>query len=219
MLRLLPPGTLEALLLIVLIGGLLLVVRSIRRRHIAAPLGGDEPLPTLTTPQRVTGTLRRLFYERAQGVWLGEILVGKRRFTFAITDHGANKERYASLLGKEVDIALYALATLAPGGVETMKDQIKDLDKVEITPNMVRLIQTGQYPNDYVAIARILSHRQDTLTDETPLLVYRCEVIRAPELALVLELAVPQEENGSAFADQEMVHGAARLFGQLAPAA
>jgi len=218
MLRLLPPGLLELLLFLLLIGALLYVVRAVRRRHKFLPAAADEaePIPSLDTQQRVTGILRRVYYDRLQEATLAELEMGKRKLTFAATDYATEKERYAALIGQKADVAVYALATLAPGGVEAMRDQIKDYDQVDVTPHLVRLIPAGQYPNDHVAIARILSHREDALTDGTPLTVYRGEVIQNGDLMVVMELAVPREETGDPFTDQEMVHGSARLFGYLA---
>lgn len=224
MLRFLPPGSLEFLLFAVLVAAFVLVVRSTRRRHhVAAALqdtgeGDAGLLPSLDTQHRVTGKLRRIYFERGLDAWLAEITVGKRKLTFAVTDYPPHRERYRDLLDKEADVALYGLATLAPGGVEAMRDQIRDIDKVDVTPHLVRLVPAGQFPNDNVAIARILSHREDTLSDGTPLTVYRCEVIRNAENTLVMDLGVPLIPGAAPFADQEMVHGSARLFGYLSAA-
>ncbi|MBC8101087.1 MAG: hypothetical protein H7Z41_00685 [Cytophagales bacterium] len=219
---LLPPGTLEFLLFALVVGATLLVLRAVARRH-APPPGATPPsdaIPSLSTQQRVTGTLRRVIFDRVQGVWLAEMALGQRRITFCPTDYTDQRARYESHLGKSVDVTLYGLATLAPGGAETMQEQIKDLDKVDLSSNPVRLVRAGQFPNDYVAIARVLSHRDDALTDGTPLRVYRSEVVRTDELGLVIELAVPREDavtqQGPVFADQTMVHGSARLFGGFA---
>lgn len=221
MFRLLPPGLLELLLFAVLLAGLLFVVKAVRRRHgfVPAPEAGEtEPIPYLETQQRITGTLRRLYYDRLQEATLAEMEIGKRRITFAATDYPDARERYASLVGQKVDAAVYGLATLAPGGAEAMRELIKDFDHVDNTAHLVRLIQSGQYPNDYAAIARVLSHREDVLSDETPVTVYRGEVVQSGDLMLVLELATPQEARPAPFGDQEMVHGSARLFGYLAGA-
>ena len=220
---LLPPGTLEFLLFVVVVGTVLLVLRAVSRRHLPPPgtVESEEPIPALSTLQRVTGTLSRVVFDRIQEVWLAEVMVGKRKISFCATDHANEKARYESQVGKTVDIAVYGLATLASGGAEAMKEQIKDLDKVDLSQNPVRLVKAGQFLNDYVVIGRVLSHRDDTLTDETPLRVYRCEVVRTEELGLVIELAVPREatEPATAFPDQSMIHGSVRLFGGFAPAA
>jgi hypothetical protein len=117
-------------------------------------------------------------------------------------------------------VAVYGLATLAAGGAEAMQEQIKDLDKVDLSRNPVRLVKAGQFLNDYVVIGRVLSHRDDSLSDGTPLRVYRCEVVRTDDLGLIIELGVERDETqqGTVFPDQSMVHGSARLFGGFAGA-
>ena len=212
----LPPGVAETVLLLAVLFTAFLIVRAVRRRRDYAPAAPDEDveLPSLTTEGRVTGTVRRIYRDPAQGVWLTEIALGKRRFTVCTTDYAAQTERYANLTGKQADFALYGMATLAPGGVEAMRDQIKDFDKVAVTPELVRLIPVGQYANDYAVIGRILSHRDEEM-DTLPLRVYRAQTVRSDELTLVLELAV-QREDASAFPDQSMAHGSARLYGYLA---
>jgi hypothetical protein len=217
MFGLLPKGVGEALLLFFVLLAGFLVIRSVRRRHEHAapvPTGEEDALPTLTTQQRVTGVLRRVYRDAAQGVWLAEIALGKRKFTFCATDYAAQAEHYAALVGKEADIALFAFATLAPGGADAMKEQnlIKDEGKVRITPDLVRLIPHGTFANDYVVIARVLSRRGETLDGE-PLAVYRAQVVRADDLTLVLELAAQPAD--APFPDQSMVHGSARLCGYL----
>jgi hypothetical protein len=210
----LPPGVPEALLLIVIVGVIALVARSVRRRRAFASAEADAEIPNLTTDQRVRGTIRRVHRDPAQGVWLIEIALGRRRLTVCATDYAAEESRYTSLVGKETDMALYALATLVAGGADAMRDQIKDAEKVEITPELVRLIPTGQFANDHVVIGRVLSHREDEV-DGLPVTVYRTQVIRDDDLTLVLELAA-ERATGGAFADNAMVHGSARLYGYLA---
>jgi hypothetical protein len=216
MIGLLPRGVAEAILLVfvLLIG--YVIVRSVRRRHEFAPITPDAgvELPTLTTEQRITGRVRRVWRDPEQGVWLVEIVLGKRRFTFCATDYATRSAEYQALVGKQADFALYALAMLAPGGVEAMKDQIKDFDKVEITPEMVRLIPTGQFANDHVIIGRILSHREEEM-DGMSLRIYRTQVIRNEELTVVLELAV-ENSTSPVLKNQSMAHGSARLYGYLA---
>jgi hypothetical protein len=213
MFGLLPRGVPEALLLLVILGVIILIVRAVRRRRAFAPVAADAELPTLTTTQRLVGTIRRTYRDPAQGVWLVEIAVGKRKFTFCATDYERNADRYQSLVGKQADLALYALATLAAGGVEAMRDQIKDFDKVEITPDLVRLIPAGQFANDHAVIGRALSYRNEEMNG-MPLTVYRTQVVRSGDLTLVLELATERHE--TPLADQTMVHGSARLYGYLA---
>jgi hypothetical protein len=213
MFGLLPRGVPEALLLLVILGVIVIIVRAVRRRRAFAPVTAETDLPTLTTTQRIVGTIRRTYRDPAQGVWLVEISVGKRRFTFCATDYEHNADRYQSLIGKQGDLALYALATLEAGGVETMRDQIKDIDKVEVTPDLVRLIPAGQFANDHAVIGRALSHRDEEM-DGMPLTVYRTQVIRGGDLTMVLELATQRHD--SPLPDQTMVHGSARLYGYLA---
>ena len=86
--------------------------------------------------------------DRLQEATLAELEIGKRRLTFAATDYATTRERYASLVGQKVDVAVYGLATLAPGGAEAMREQIKDCDRVEVTPHLVRLIQAGRLSLD-----------------------------------------------------------------------
>jgi hypothetical protein len=213
----------ELLLLALVVGLALLALRAVRRRRVfaaatAAPLPAAD-LPRLDTQQRVTATLHRTFPDRAQGVWLAAVSVGKLRLTFCPTDYAAAAGRYENLAGQPADIALFGLATLAPGGVEAMKDQIKDIDKVEIRQDLVRLIPAGEFANDHVVIGKVLS-RRDEQWEEMALTVYRTEVVRRPDLTLVIDLAVPGSDGrraGAPFAPGSMVHGSARLFGYLAP--
>jgi hypothetical protein len=213
MFGLLPRGVPEALLLLVILGVIVIIARALRRRRDFAPVAADADLPTLTTTQRIVGTIRRTYRDPAQGVWMVEISIGKRRFTFCATDYERNADRYQSLIGKQADLALYALATLETGGVEAMRDQIKDIDKVEVTPDLVRLIPAGQFANDHAVIGRALSHRDEEM-DGMPLTVYRTQVIRGGDLTMVLELATQRHE--TPLMDQTMVHGSARLYGYLA---
>jgi len=215
--RVLPPEVLGAVLLLLLLGGLFLVVRAVRRRGEFARPGADEgvELPDLTTQQRIAATVRRVYRDPAQGVWLVEAQLGKRRITFCATDHAQNAERYAGLAGQEADFALYALSMLAPGGVEAMRDQIKDIDKVTITPDLVRLVAAGEFANDHAVIGRVLSRRDDSAAG-VPVTVYRTEVVRGKDLQMVLELAAPAVPGTDPFPDRSMVHGSARLYGYLA---
>jgi hypothetical protein len=212
---LLPRGILEAMMLLVILFVGFLVIRSVRRRRAFAKVTPDEgvDLPSLTTQQRIAGTVRRLWRDPAQGVWLVEVAPGKRKITFCMVDYADKSEQYQGLIGKQADIALDGLATLAPGGVDAIRDRIKDIDKVDITPGMVRLVPAGQYANDYAVIGRVLSHREEIM-DDLPLTVYRSQVIHSTELTLVVDLAVQKEETAP-FADQTMVHGSARLYGYL----
>lgn len=210
----------EILLLAVFAFALVFVVRAVqRRRQFAAPstLAASE-LPNIETEQRVRGTIRRIFRDPAQGLWLVTAQVGPARYTFCATDYEASKDRYEALTGQPTDLALFALSTLEPGGTETIRHQIKDADKIALTPETVALTQAGEYPNDYAVIGKVLSSHTDTW-DDMPLAVYRTQVVNRPDLTLILDLAVPQQQtNGAApqLAAQTMVHGSARLFGRLA---
>lgn len=212
---LLPPGVLEALLLVVLIGAFVLVVRGVRRRRAFARVEADTDLPDLETAQRITATVKRVYRDPAQGVWLVETMLGRRRLTLCAADFAWKADAWRALVGKDADIAVYALASLAPGGVEAMRDQIKDYDKVEITPDLVRLVPAGEFANDHAVIGRVLSHRTDDAAG-VPVDVYRAEVVRSQDLTLILELAVPKEPGTTPFAPQSMVHGSGRLYGYLA---
>ena len=207
----------EALLLLVFLAIAFLVWRAVRRRRAyAGAVLAPAALPHLDTQQRVTGTVRRTFRDPDQQVWQVTISVGERtRLTFCATDYDSDEKRYAELAGKPADIALFALATLAPGGAEAMKEQIKDIDKIDLRPDLVTLTPAPNlYPNDYVVIGKVLSER-DEVWDEMPLRVYRTQVLRRSDLTLVLDLAVPAQE-ALPNASGSMVHGSARLFGRLA---
>lgn len=219
----LPPGVGEVLLLALFVGFFALSVRQVRRRRQFAPVGAsaDVALPDLNTLQRLTGNLRRTWRDPEQQVWLAEVTVGRRRFTFCATDHETRAEEYTRLAQKgatPADVAVYALATLVPGGADTMRDQIKDAGKVPITPDLVRLISVGDAPgqvaNDYAVIGRILSHRDDTISG-LDVTVYRTQVINGDNFILTLELAV-QKTDTPPFPEGSMVHGSARLYGSLA---
>lgn len=212
---LLPRGMLEALMLLVILFVGFLVIRSVRRRRAFAKVTPDEgvDLPSLSTQQRIAGTIRRVWRDPGQGVWLIEVALGKRKFTFCAVDYADKSESYQEGIGKQTDIALYGLATLASGGVEAMREQIKDIDKVDVTPGMVRLVPAGQYANDYAVIARVLSHREEIM-DDLPLTIYRSQVIHTTDLTLMVDLAIQKEQ--APFPDQSMVHGSARLYGYLA---
>ena len=203
-------AALAALFLLLIVWAL----RAVRRRRAFAKLAPETDLPRLETQQRVTGTIRRVFRDPAQGVWLVTAEVGGARLTFCATDYERAADRYRDLTGKPADIALFALATLAAGGVGAMKHQIKDAHKVELRPDLVTLVPEGQYANDHVVIGRVLDAREDAW-DEMPLTVYRAEVARRPKLTLVLDLAVPRDGTPS-FPPRSLVHGSARLFGYLA---
>jgi hypothetical protein len=211
-----PPGfpwelVLFALLLLVLA----LVFRALRRRSSFARLTPDPgvELPRLQTEGRVRGTIRRVFRDPAQGVWLIVLEVARTRYTFCAVDFEAAASRYRSLVGQTADIGLFALATLEAGGVDTIRHQIRDADERELSPEQVLLVPAGGHANDHLTVARVHDRREDAW-DEVPLTVYRAEVVRRPDLTLFLDLAVPRAE--APFARHSLVHGSARLFGYLA---
>lgn len=211
----LPPGVPEALLLIVILAAIIGVVALVRRRRRFAIVTADAELPNLVTQQRVVVTFRRVYRDPAQGVWLAETTMGKggrRKLIFCLTDYEQNQKRYDESLGKTQDIALYGMATLAPGGAEVIRDQIRDADK--ITEDAVRLLQAGQFANDYVVIGRIVSLREETVNN-IPVNVYRVQVIRADDFTLVLELATDRDASPP-LPDDSMTHGASRLYGYFA---
>jgi hypothetical protein len=201
-------------LLLVLGGFAALVGRSIKRRKefLATVTTDASELPDLATELRLTGTLRRLWRDTQEGLPLAELGVGSRKFIFCTTDQAAHGERYKTLIGKPVEVALYGLATLAPGGAEAMREQLRDADKV--APDTVALVHTGQLENDYVVIGRLLSQRPDAW-GELPLVVYRAQVLRTDELTLVLELAVPTPHDTVPLPASSLAHGSVRLFGYL----
>ena len=191
-----------------------LVVRSVKRRKafLTAVTSDNSVLPDLNTELRLSGTLRRLWRDTREGLPLAELGVGSRRFVFCTTDQEANLERYRLAVGNPVEVALYGLATLAPGGAEAMHEQLRDADKVP--PDTVTLVHEGQLENDYVVIGRVLSRRSDTW-GELPLVVYRTQVFRTSDLTLVLELAVPSPQGAAPLPENSLAHGSVRLFGYL----
>ena len=209
----LPPGLPEFVLLALLVGLVVFVVRRVGRRRKFARVEADAPLPALATDLRLRGMVRRLYRDPNQGVWLLDFTLGRRRFTFCVTDYAAAQAAYTKAMGREANFAIYGLATLAPGGAEAIRDQITDADSIDLSTDPVRLISGGEFANDYVVIGRVLSSRPDSM-DEMPLTVYRVQVVRTDDLTLVLELATPQS-NSDTFPDNSMVHGSARLYGQI----
>lgn len=205
---------LPVVLLLVLGGFGALVARSVKRRKdfLTSPLLGEAELPDLVTDQRVTGTLRRLWRDPKQGLPLAELGLAGRNLPFCATDLATEGERYKTAVGKPTTLALYGLATLAPGGIEAMKEQIRDADKVPA--DSVLLVREGELENDYVVICRLLSQRE-ALWGELPLVVYRAQVLRSPELSLELELAVVRQDGDTTLPNNSLAHGSVRLFGYL----
>lgn len=208
---LLAHGPLEIILFVIVAAAIAFVVRRVlKRTRFAAPVVSGEELPDLPTEVRVQATIRRLFRDPAQGAWVVEAAIGQR-ITFRPTDF--TPDTYQPLLNRKADFALYGLATLAPGGVEAMRDQISDIDKITVTAETVRLIPVVGFANDYMVIGHVVSAHEETLCGD-PVRVYRTEVVRQDDLTLVLDLAV--EPSASSLPDGSMVHGSARLYGNLA---
>ena len=207
----LPLGGLEFVLLFILVAFALLVWRGVRRRGAFVAEMDGSVLPTLTTEVRITGKVRRMWRDPDQGLPLVELAVGKRIFIFCPTDHTENAERYRLKIGKEVTVAPFGLATLEPGGAESIKDQISDADKLEITEELLRFLHTGQLANDYFAIGRVISYREESWEDVL-LTLYRLQT--APDLTI--EVAMQEAADRRPFAEKSMVHGSVRLFGYLA---
>jgi hypothetical protein len=160
--------------------------------------------------------VRRTFRDPDQGVWLAEATVGVKKLTFCLTDYAAKVAVYRAADAKTpLDFALYALGTLAEGGIESMRGQIVDYDQtVAATPDTVRLIPAGQFPNDFAVIGQVVSHREDTV-DGGPVVVYRMQVERQTDRTLFLDVAV-EVSTEPPFAARTLVHGSARLFAYLA---
>ena len=205
----LPLGGLEFVLLAVLLVFAGLVIRTVRRRNSFAFPTASDLLPQLATETRLTSKLRRVWRDPSLALPLVEILVGKRLLLFCPTDHEAKQRAYKEKIGKSVTIAPFGLATLQSGGADTIREQIRDADTVELTPDLLRFLHVGQAPNDYFAIGRVLSSRDDTWEGDA-LTVYRLQA--APDLTL--EVATPKTE--TVFSDGSMAHGSVRLFGYLA---
>ena len=204
----LPLGGLEFVLLFVLVGFAALVVRGVRRRNAFAVAVEPGLLPTLTVENRVTGKIRRVFRSAALGLPLVELAVGKRLLVFCPTDHESRHEDYRRKIGQPVTVGLFGLATLQAGGADTIRDQIRDADSVEITPDLLRFLRVGDAPNDYFAIGRVISGREEYWGDD-PLSVYRLQTATD----LTLEVATPRRID--ALPDKSMAHGSVRLFGYI----
>lgn len=191
----------------VLLGAGAMVFRGMRRRTAFSRATDPEMLPLLPVQTRVAGKIRRVF--REDDTPLAEMAVGKRLLILCPADHTTRSDDWRLKTAQDVDVAIYGMATLEAGGADTIKHQIKDAEEVEITPDLQRFLHVGQQKNDYFAIGRILSHRDETW-DGDSLTVYRLQ--SAPDLTL--EVATPYTT--IPFTDGQMVHGAIRLFGYLA---
>lgn len=231
------PGALiaQALLVALLLGAILLVVRVVRGRgkSRAVPLAAltleqvaalSDALPHLETQHRVSAPVVRVLAAApsASGetaLPLVELRLGKRPLIFTPIDlvKPNAAARYEAAAAKDAppsDIALFALCALEEGGADTMRERIKDFDKVKDAAGVVRLLPAQTQAGDYVVIARVLSHRRDEVSEGLPVLVYRAETVKNADLQLIIELAVP-DENQTPFADGARVHGTARMYGYL----
>jgi hypothetical protein len=194
---------------VVLVGVGVVVVRGIRRRAAFSVTSKRTSLvPRLDVSSRAMGKVRRVLRDPTTSEPLVEIAVGNRVLVLCPADHTERADDWRLSIGKTVEIALYGLATLAPGGADTIKDQIKDADQLEITPDLLRFLRVGVQQNDYFAIGRALSHQTDSLGDD-PLVVYRLQT--APDLTL--DVGTPAD--GKPFPESLMVHGSVRLYGYL----
>ena len=201
------------IVLVVVLGGFgALVARSLRRRKdfLKEVTVDDVELPDLTTEQRVSLMLRRLWRDPQQGLPLVEGAGEAGKVVFCPTDHALKAESYKNGVGKSADVALFALATLAPGGIEAMKDQIVDADKQALHPDTLLLLHQGQFDNDYVVICRIRRVRE-AIWGELSLVVYLAQV----RAGMQLELAVPNDPTQPFLTEGSLAHGSARLFGYL----
>ena len=218
---LLPPGSLEFLLLVVLVAAFVFVVRTVKGRtpllpNTAGEADGDA-VPFFETPVRFRARVRRVFRDRDQDALLVEAHVGKKSLIFRAADAQENANRYQNLANQKepVDFAIVALATLAPGGAEAMRHQIKDWDEANVRPDTVGLFPAGSLPNDYAVIARIVSRRDEMLSGET-VWVYRAQVVKNGAQELFMELAADAAPPAVPLSENTLAHGSARLFGVLA---
>ncbi|MFM7322327.1 MAG: hypothetical protein ACKO5K_12505 [Armatimonadota bacterium] len=207
----LPAGIPEGLLFAVLAGGVALVVRSVRRRRQFVAAAPVDELPDLTTESRLRMRVRRLWRDSGSGMPMVEAEHRGRRLVFCAVDQGSASAGWSAAIGKERDVAVYGLATLAPGGAEAMRDRIRNADKLQMGADFSALVHEGQHPNDYVVIGRALD-RRDAAWGEMSLDVWRVRCAIGSEDFLVLDLAVPAGGEGVP-PEGGMVHGSARLFG------
>ncbi|MBC8143770.1 MAG: hypothetical protein H7Y38_20255 [Armatimonadetes bacterium] len=227
------PGAIiaQALLVALLLGAILLVVRVLRGRggSRTAPLAALTPeqvadltdaLPQLETQQRVSAPVVRVLPSAGEtALPLVELRLGRRPLIFTPIDLQKPNAaaRYETAAAKDAppsDVALFALCALEEGGANTMREQIKDFDKVKDAAGVVRLLPAQTQAGDYIVIARVLSHRRDDVSEGMPVIVYRAETIKNADTQLIIELAVP-DDGQTPFADGAMVHGTARMYGYL----
>jgi len=210
----LPAGVPEAILLLVVGGAVALVVRPVRRRKAFVRAVPEDELPDLTTEIRFRVVVRRTWHDAVSGLPLAEIEFSGRKLVVCPVDQRQNGVRWTSLAGKPADLGLYGLATLAPGGADAMRDQIKDFDTAVKSSNMSALVRHGDVSCDYVVIGRLLSKRE-TAWGDMPLDFWRMQCVFAAERGVVFEVAVPRGPEAG-LAEGEMAHGSVRLFAYLA---
>jgi hypothetical protein len=210
----LPAGVPEGILLAVVGGAVALVVRSIRRRKAFVRTVSEDELPDLSTGIRFRVVVRRTWHDAVSGLPMAEIEFSGRKLVVCPVDQRQNGLRWTSLAGKSADLGLYGLATLAPGGADAMRDQIKDFDTSVKSADMSALVRQGEVPCDYVTIGRLLSKRE-TAWGEMPLDFWRMQCVFAAERGVVFEVAVPRGPDVG-LVEGGMAHGSVRLFAYLA---
>ena len=203
-----PPGVLEGTLVLVVLGFGLIVLRAVKQRRSFQKNASDTVLPNLQVQTQVSGVVTRYFRDTLQGMMLTEIGVGQSKFIFCPTD---NK---SYTVGEKVDIALYSLSTLEPGGfeLESVKSQISDTPQEDIAPDRLVMTPAGQFPNDYWVVGKAYSSREDQWETDMLLTVYRVKTQRKGGEEFALDMAIPRETALKTPLPTN-VHGSARLFG------
>jgi hypothetical protein len=206
-----PPLVLESALICLVIGVGVMVTRAVKRRKQFHQNAADVILPTLQADTQMSGTVTRYFRDTLQGAMLVEISVGQSKFIFCPVDN-AGDNAYKS--GEVVQVALYGLATLMPGGFEeaSVRSMVSDTPAEELTPDRMVMTPAGQFPNDYWVVGKVYSSREDQWEEDMPLTVYRVKTQRKGGEEFILEMAVPRE-NALTNALPCNVHGSVRLFG------
>jgi len=192
-----------------------MVVRRVRNRRVFARVAADADLPDLKSNQRITGKLTRIYRDPRQGVWLADLTHGSLEITFCATDHEQFADRYKRQVGNRVEAALFALSTLAPGGVDALPEPARSVVGADVDPASMAMIRTGLYPNDHVVIGRVVDDRDDSW-GELPITVYTVETSGRSGERLLIDLAVRADPTQDRFKAGSLVHGSARLYGYLA---
>jgi hypothetical protein len=212
-----PPLVLESALVCLVIGVGVMVTRAVKRRKQFHRNASDVILPTLQADTQMSGVVTRYFRDTLQGAMLVEIAVGQSKFIFCpvdSVDSGDNAESNAYKSGDTVQIALYGLATLMPGGFEeaSVRGMVSDTPAEELTPDRMVMTPAGQFPNDYWVVGKVYSSREDEWEEDMPLTVYRIKTQRKGGEEFILEMAVPRESALTNILPCN-VHGSVRLFG------